>query len=315
MPKDWTTPGGKGIFNFEDLITHTTVELLNDSRISDSVRQKRLLGLLENIDDRFHPAVLKFLPKDNPLVDMSISKNLIGGEQDEINVCVIEVCKPTVLKQVRDIEILALTDQKKSVKELSPPVTNALTITYLVELQRREESTAKVIDHLLTYKPENQHHKIKTRFKLLDTQLLVTKKDYKEEYTPKNMRIYLGPLAALYAVAYLHLSAGHLGQKKLARMFNATFKCYQSTSIVKTIVQACLGCNIYRYPNLINSPPGRLPRAVEYAGQMFYIDIVKLDKTDVIACRDSYSGYVWLTPISSHKSCLLYTSPSPRDRG
>ena len=34
----------------------------------------------------------------------------------------------------------------------------------------------------------------------------------------------------------------------------------------------------------------------------FYIDIVKLDTTDVIACRDSYSGYVWLTPISSHKS-------------
>ena len=302
LPKDWTTPGGKGIFNFEDLITHTTVELLNDSRISDSVRQKRLMGLLENIDDRFHPAVLKFLPKDNPLVDTSISKNFKGGEQDEINVCVVEICKPTVLKQVRDIEILAMTDQKKTVKELSPPVTNALTITYLVELQRREESTAKVINHLLTYKPENQHHKIKTRFKLLDTQLLVTKKDYKEPYTPKNVRIYLGPLAALYAVAYMHLSAGHLGQKKLARMFNATFKCYQSTSIVKTIVQACLGCNIYRYPNVILSPPGRLPREVEYAGQMFYIDIVKLDTTDVIACRDSYSGYVWLTPISSHKS-------------
>ena len=316
LPKEWTTPGGKGIFNFEDLITHTTVELLKDSRISESVRQKRLMGLLENIDDRFHPTVLKFLPKSNPLVDMSVSKFPEGGEQDEINICVVEMIQPPALRPLSSTqELFELKNQTKTVKELSPPVTNALTIAYIVELQRRENSTAKVIEHLMTYKFENQHPKIRAKFKLLDSQLLVTKKDNKLEYSPQNVRVYLGPLSALYVAAYLHLCGGHIGQRNLARTFNITFKCYQATSIVKTIVQSCLSCNIYRYPNVINSPEGRIPREVDYPGQMWYVDIVKLDQhydeklkfkfSDVIACRDSYSGFVWCCPIKSHKSVDL----------
>ena len=312
LPKEWTTPGGEGIFNFNDLITHTTVELLKDPKISESVRQKRLTGLLKNIDDKFHPTVLKFLPKDNPLVDMSISKNLEGGG---INVCVVEVQRPPVLRQLSDpCELFALKNAGKTVKELSPPVTSALTVQSIIELQRREESTRKVVDHLLSYKPENQNSKIKAKFDLLDSQLLVTKKDNKKEYSDLNLRIYLGPLAALYVSAYLHLCGGHMGQKKLARMFNTTYKCYQSTSIIKTITQSCLACNIYRYPNVINSPEGRIPREVYYPGQLFFIDIVKLDEdlemkmSDVIACQDSYSGFVWMHPIKSHTVANIATA-------
>ena len=311
LPKEWTTPAGNGIFNFDDLITHTTAELLKDHRISESVRQKRLLGLLDNVNERFHPTILKYLPKDNPLVDMSISKNLVGG--GPISIKSIEINMPPLLRPLKDPYVIYDIENKtKTIKELSPPVTNALNIEYIICMQRKEASTARVIKHLLNFKVEDQIPRIRNKFKLLDTRLLVTKKDNKKEYDPENLRIYLGPISALYVAAYFHLCSGHLGRKKLTQAFNINFKCHQASAITKTITEACLACNLYNYPNSINAPEGRHPKIAEYPGHLVYVDIVHLDAkfceklnftvSDIIGCLDAYSGFVWVCGIKDHTS-------------
>ena len=315
IPPEWIS-GAE--FSYSDMIKHLTSEILKDPKISENVRQKRFSNLLRQIDEKWHPPILQFVKNDGikPNTDVLQTKTLKGKD---IEVSVIE-CKTDRFVQIYPVN--AKQDTK-----LSPPRSiRALNLSHIIRLQRENKQCNRVINHLLTVPEGKQDTKWKKHFKLLDSNLLVTRKSAKKPWDVENLRIYLPITGALYVLAYMHLVSAHIGQNYLAQMFSATYRCFNLTKMVKIISKSCSHCMIYEHKNIKYTSPGRLPRASR-PSERVYMDILqippgKLSNTTykyVLGILDDFSGFLNLIPLKDQTtntvlkelSKLWSTLPTP----
>ena len=291
IPKQWIDGAH---FSYQDMINHLTSEILKDPKISENVRQKRFQNLLQNVEEKWHPPILKFVKegRDTDILKTTVLKG------DDIEVSLLECKGP-----YRYVDIKSAQHKKES--KLAPPRSiKALNLAHIVRMQREDEQCAKVINHLLTVPVNKQDNKWKKKFKLLDSNLLVTRKNPKGLWDEKNIRIYLPITAALYVLAYMHLVSAHLGQNYLAQMFSATYRCFNLSKMVRIIVKSCTHCQVYEHKGFKYTKPGRLPRAT-MPSERAYMDILKIppgkfqNKTYsyVLGILDDFSGFLNLIPL------------------
>ena len=262
IPSDWV----KGAeFSYKDMISHLTSEILKDSKISENVRQKRFQNLLQNIDEKWHPPILQFV-KDGKDTNV-LKKTVLKGEGIEVSL--LECRGPERYVDIRSA-------QTKKETNLSPPRSiKALNLAHIVRMQRENQQCSRVINHLLTVPAKDQDKRWRKQFRLLDSNLLVTRKYSKGKWDEKNIRIYLPIPAALYVLAYMHLVSAHLGQNYLAQMFSATYRCFNLSKMVRIVVKSCTHCQVYEHKGFKYVKPGRLPRASR-PSERCYIDILKI---------------------------------------
>ena len=291
IPEKWL----KGaIFSYQDMLEHLTSEILKDPKISENVRQKRFKNLMQQIDEKWHPPILEIV-KDGKDTSTYETKPLNGKD---VNVSVLQCKAP---EQFVDIQ----SAQPETSKKLSPPRTiKTLTIAHISKLQHEDEQCAKVIHHLMTVPFENQDKKFKKRFRLCNSNLLITRKNPKRPWDEMNVRIYLPIPAAMYVLAYMHLVSAHLGQNYLAQYFAATYRCFNMTKLVRIVVKSCSHCSIYEHKGVKYVKPGRLPRASR-PSERCYMDILQIppgklhNKTFkyILGLIDDFSGFLTLIPL------------------
>ena len=319
IPKKWIS-GAE--FNYQDMINHLTSEILKDPKISENVRQKRFSHLLQQIDEKWHPPILQFV-KQGTGKDTEVIQTKTLKADDDLEVSLIQ-CKGDRYVDLK-VNIMA-TNVGQNTKLTPPRSIKALNVSHLVRMQREDEQCNKVIQHLLTVPREKQDPKFKKQFRLLDSNLLVTRKSAKQPWTESNLRIYLPISAAFYVLAYLHLVSAHIGQNYLAQMFSATYKCFNLTKMVKIIGKTCSHCQIYEHKNMKFTKPGRLPRASR-PSERVYMDILTIppgklqNKTykHILGILDDFSGFLNLIPLKDQTtntvlkelSKLWSTLPTP----
>ena len=291
IPDKWL----KGaVFSYQDMLEHLTSEILKDPKISENVRQKRFKNLMQQIDEKWHPPILEIV-RDGKETSTYETKPLKGKD---VNVSVLQCKAPEQFVDIQSVQ----PDQSK---KLSPPRTiKTLTIAHISKLQHEDEQCAKVINHLLTIPFENQDKKFKKRFRLVNSNLLITRKNPKKPWDEMNVRIYLPIPAAMYVLAYMHLVSAHLGQNYLAQYFASTYRCFNMTKLVRIVVKSCSHCSIYEHKGIKYVKPGRLPRATR-PSERCYMDILQIppgklhNKTFkyVLGLIDDFSGFLTLIPL------------------
>ena len=301
IPSEWKN-GAE--FSYQDMISHLTSEILKDPKISENVRQKRFNSLLQNIDEQFHPPILQIV-KNGRDTNVLNSKTMKGKD---IEVSVLECKGPE-----RYVDIKS---NQTSSNKLSPPrAVKALNIAHIVRMQREDPQCANVIYHLLTVPFEKQDKKWRKHFRVLDSNLLVTRKSFKKPWDDvANLRIYLPIPAAMYVMSYMHLVSAHIGQNFLAQMFSATYRCFQMTKLVKICLKSCSHCQIYEHKGFKYVRPGRLPRATRPA-ERCYMDILKIPPgkldnktyTYVLGLLDDFSGFLTLIPLKNQQTESILT--------
>ena len=316
MPKEWLE--GR-IFYYEELVKHVTREILKDEKINDTLKQKRLKGLIQNVTENHYPHIVKCLDEVKGKPDHSQKVRVM--KNDDINVKITEPIAEEVMIMVEEINA--------NEPKLTPPSTiRALNIDYIIRLQKESKQTRRVIQHLLLCPKDKVDPKIKKNFRLLDSMLLITRKHNKYPWSGDNIRIFLGQALALYVLGYMHLVYGHIGQAHLLHLFTNSFKCSFSSKLARAVIKGCFACSMYDAdagpPKCV---PGRLARAPA-PGVQAYVDIVKLDPgmvdkrpfSDLLAILDSYSNYISVIPIRDHTiptimrafKTHMYTFPAPQ---
>ena len=294
VPQTWKE--GSEI-TYSELIAHFHDQIIKDKSLSKALREKRIAGLESQLTEPY-------------LTELKLLKTTAekSGEAKSRAVKLAPLHQEEKSLEVHFIEKLAFYATEiatpNNVPITPPRALSGITLESVIKWQAADEFCSNVMWQLRTKKAEEISKSVKNKFRLLDFNILVTRKSLKQPFSAENIRIYLGPKASLQVLVYYHLTLGHASVNPLVTAFSATFKTEGIYNLAKIARAACHACTIYHPYNKKFRSKARFPRA-KYPGEVYFIDVLQLkpgfldgEKVEqVLGIIDSFSSYAILIPM------------------
>ena len=190
---------------------------------------------------------------------------------------------------------------------------NFLSIEDLKVMQQKDEFIEKFKDKVRV-DPNTEYFNYKFE---LHQEVLYMSKPFKTDLI---LRLVIPPTLARRYLFSLHFSKSlHVSSTQLLGIFNQIFFCFQQTALAKKITDDCLICSFYKFPYRKDTKGSSKFQHENYRPWTHLsMDIAVLipdryKKRFAIILVDEASSYTMLFSLKDTLSCLLYTSPSPRD--
>ena len=330
IPKEWIR--GDTEFTMRQLVSNLCEQIARNENLKPQGVKSRYENLLLNCHEKYHP-IIRAWDLKNGAPDINNEKvqtvKIVEDGRVVARMARVKLSK----KQIGSIQKLDAKDKKSKhpVKMIdyseydkdTPTSMRNFDLGFLVRLQDRNPEVRKMKHEIMTTKPEDldQRH---SQFRLLNRQLLVTRKDNKMPFSTSNNRIYLAEYEALYVLYYLHMMFGHTGITGAAAYFHEYFDSGYVDVLCKIVSDSCSACTLYNPQRSRRILPGRLPRST-YVGQKAYIDVAKIglgfmdDPTPddrrvhdgkelvdhILIIQDSHSGRIYVSPILGEDSATV----------
>ena len=203
--------------------------------------------------------------------------------------------------------------------EKSIPFNNRNALKYL---QDRDPDLIKLKDYLTTAKrPTAKHTNInKVKRYLQKSNKLTIAKDgcivvMKRDQFLNNRELIVIPEDISIGLIYaMHVNMNHPSAYQLSKILDTKFFILDKDSKVKEITKSCtLCCSISKIPREIETfKPNEMP---QHPGNSFSVDILKINKKNIIVTVENFSGFVSTAFVKSEKSedlldgILMTTTP------
>ena len=285
-------------FTYDDLVRSLSKELYSDTSVSAAVRERRLRGLLSQLNPEISPHVFKFA--EEKLNSACVSSKKVVSDVGEFYV-----------HQSSRNEVLGSLLSLDTTKRLIPPrMVPAFTLSFISKLQRQSEKLSRVIFHLMGPKPHDT--KLSKYYKLVHGSVLICRANPKQDWRVSNLRFYLAPKEALTCLGILHCMNCHSGRNSLCQNFSSSFKTYGLTRLASAVTKACVHCLTYYWGKNRAVPHSRFPRP-DHPCQYFSIDVVALPPgkwlkntcTYYLGVIDWYSRYFQIYPLVEQTSAHI----------
>ena len=295
IPQSWKDGA---IFTYQDMINHLTETVMQDPTITNSLKSKRLNGLLDQLQPQYMPESIKFAKRQ---IESSVykSRKVEDPKTPEIKAYLVEYRQDSLLiPQFYDVQA----------EERAPPRRiQTLSIERLVRLQHSDPQCKRAIMHILTTPEEKQDGRIRNHFKVINGNLLICRKTRKRPWSDEgNLRVYLTPVPALTVLTTLHLIYGHAGKNQLEFYFSASFKCKNRRELAYSLIEGCGPCVLYKWNVQKQALPGRFV-IPEKPHIRYHADIVEfppgiINKSTYkyyLGVIDAYSSFLMLYHVKS----------------
>ena len=326
IPKEWMD--GKSEFSMRELVGNLCEQIARNENLQAQGVKSRYQNLLLNCHEKYHPIIRAWdLKCGAPDInnDRVNTLKIVEEGQEVARIACVKL-KPEQIASIQKLDAKDKKSKQKNIIDYSeydkdvPTSMRNFDHGFLVRLQDRNPEVRKIKHEIMTTKPEDldQRH---SQFRLLNRQLLVTRKDNKLPYSTSNNRIYLAEYEAMYVLYYLHMMFGHTGITGAAAYFHEYFDSGYVDVLCKVVSKSCSACTLYNPQRLRRILPGRLPRST-YVGQKAYIDVAKIglgfidDPTPedrrvhdgkemvshILIIQDAHSGRIAISPILGEDS-------------
>ena len=308
IPQEWKEGA---IFTYQDMIDHLTEVVMNDPTISKTLKSKRLNGLLEQLQPQYMPESIKFAKEkiDSPVYKSHKVSDVLTPSEPEIKAFIAEY-------RQESIKVPAKFCNVQTEGYAPPRKIKTLSIAQIIKLQDDDLQCRKAKMYILTTPEHKQDGRIRNRFRVLNGNLLVTRRKHKLPWSEvENLRVYLPPVAALTVITTLHLIYGHPGKNHLEYYFSASFKCSSRRELVYAVIEGCNPCRLYKWNALKQAPPGRFS-IPEGPAERYHADIVELPAGPInnttykyfLGIIDAYSSLFLIYPIRNQTSRVILTA-------
>ena len=236
LPPEWEN-NPHLILTMKDLLKAMRDNILHIEKSSNKVKLKRLSALSKELEDR---------------------KNSVDYIDD--------VFLSQLKADANDIEVACLRDKQNKIGEAKisalRPISNRvlLTPTFIARAQQENKIFSNIIMHLKTKERSKISKKMLSKYRLLNDNLLVTRKDKGSPFDLSgNIRIVCDIKMALTILSYLHISTGHLGCNQLVKLFCMSYKVKNIYGLSRLVSTSCRACQLYRTSTRTNLPAQRIP--------------------------------------------------------
>ena len=335
LPEGWLDE--KTEVTMRELIAHMCEQIARREDISVKSAKSKYKSLLETCQEKYAPIIREWDLKAGAAdVDTEKVGTLPIVESGKVTARI--ACFKLTKKEQETLAMIDALDKAEDEKgqrpyhidytkyeKDTPTSMKMFKPAFLVRLQDRSPEVRQIKTEILENigTPENLD-KRHLNFRMLNNQLLVTRRDKTRPFSKYNRTIYLAEYEGLYCLYYLHLWLGHQGIEGCAANFRQYFDTGYLKGLCRIVSKSCSACTMYNPIRARTIHDGRLPRS-PYVGHRAYIDVAKINlgyapdakPTDgritdnkklvdnLLIIQDSHSGRTAICPILGQKTTTL----------
>ena len=321
LPEDWLDE--KTEVSMRELVNHLCEQIARNEKLSTKSVKNRYKSLLECMHDSLKPIVQEWDLRhgaaniDTPKVGTMV---LMDGAGMPRRVAFVRNSEKVQKELDAHDAANKARGQLYRIRYEDYGVDSLLSMrgsdtAFLARMQDKNPEIRRIKYEIMTTPPADldQRH---AQFRLVNNQLLVTRKNKTQPFSGYNNLIYMAEKESLHLLFYIHQSLGHRGINGTYAFFRSYFDTGYIKDLCRIVSKSCGPCVMYNPIRARQAHPGRLPRKL-HAGEQVYIDVAHfklgfvkdLAPTDrriqdqmklvenLLVIQDSYSGRTAIAPM------------------